>query len=115
MQSRPFEGYDALIERAERAAANVVAADAASAHRVVVLARELQARPRNEGLVIPTADDSVVRRELNRHFELLGRRGARALPLAALARALLADLSGTRRELDEALSDCEKKLSMFGL
>ena len=45
----------------------------------------------------------------------VGRRGARALPAAALARALLADLGGTRRDVEEALNDCNQKLSMFGL
>lgn len=115
MQPFPFEAYADLIDRAEKAAAQVEPADATGAHRVLLLARQLQARPRREGLVVSTAEDSTLRRELNRHFELLGRRGAKALPLAALARALLADLSGTRRDLEEALRDCDEKLVIFGL
>ncbi len=85
--------------------------EAPKARAVVAIARQLAERrgsERSEG-------DAALRRELNQHFELLGRRGARALPAAALARALLAQLSGTQRDIDEALNDAQQKLSMFGL
>lgn len=83
------------------------------ARRVVAVARQLfERQDRSEGF---EDSDAALRRELSQHFELLGRRGARALPAAALARALLAQLSGTQRDVDEALNDANQKLSMFGL
>lgn len=107
--------YPDLIDRVDAAASLVDAADQASARRVVAIGRELSARPRRDGAPTPGENDAALRRELNRAFELLGRRGARALPAAALARALLADLSGSRRDFREALGDCQHKLLMFGL
>lgn len=82
------------------------------ARRVVALARQLSEGHQGADAAGGAA---ALRRELNQHFELLGRRGARALPAAALARALLAQLSGTQRDVDEALNDAHEKLSMFGL
>ena len=115
MDPSPSATYSDLIERAEQAASRVDVMDAAGAQRVLLLAKQFQQRPREAGLLVSSAEDSALRRELTRHFELLGRRGAKALPLAALARVLLADLSGTRRDLEEALNDCDKKLLIFGL
>lgn len=85
------------------------------ARRVVAIARQVLERQRSHGAWLPHDGDAALRRELNQYFELLGRRAARALPAAALARALLARLSGTQRDVDEALNDCDQKLSMFGL
>ena len=85
-------------------------AEAPNARRVMAIARQLLER--QPGF---DADDSALRRELNQHFELLGRRSARALPAAALARVLLARLGGSQRDVDDALNDAHQKLSMFGL
>lgn len=104
-----------LIGRVEASASLVDPAEQARAHRVVELARQLQGRPRSNGMTVPGDGDAQLRRELNQHFELLGRRGAKALPAAALARALLAELGGTRQDVREALEDCNLKLLMFGL
>ena len=107
--------YMDLIDRAEGAVQSVDGQDQGGARRVIAIARELESRPREAGVLLAEAGDPQLRRELGRHFELLGRRGAKALPLAALARALLADLSGTRRDFEEAIRDCQQKLLMFGL
>jgi len=100
-----------IIDRVEAMTSMLAESEEPKARRVVAIARQLCERPddaRADG-------DAELRKELNQHFELLGRRGARALPAAALARALLARLSGTPRDVDEALKDCNQKLSMFGL
>lgn len=104
-----------IIDRVDATTSMLADSEEPRARRVVALARQLLAGDRAQASA--AVDDSVValRRELNQHFELLGRRGARALPAAALARALLAQLSGTQRDVDEALADCNQKLSMFGL
>jgi len=104
-----------IIDRVEAATSMLAESEQAGARRVVALARQLAMREREQGAPVATEEDPSLRRELNQHFELLGRRGARALPAAALARALLADLGGTRRDVEEALNDCNQKLSMFGL
>lgn len=101
-----------IIDRVEATTSMLAESEEPKARRVVAIARQLVERQGSEG----SADgDAALRRELNQHFELLGRRGARALPAAALARALLARLSGTQRDVDEALNDAHQKLSMFGL
>ena len=104
-----------IIDRVEAATSMLAESEQAGARRVVALARQLALREREQGTPVATEEDPSLRRELNQHFELLGRRGARALPAAALARALLAELRGTRRDVEEALNDCNQKLSMFGL
>ncbi len=105
--------YEHVIERAESSVSLIDSRDREAAHRVLTIVRELMGRDQQT----PPGDrnDAPWRRELNRHFELLGRRGARALPVAALARAALADLGGSRRDFDEAIRDCDQKLLMFGL
>jgi hypothetical protein len=109
--------YQDVIDRVEQSLSMVNHSEQDAVRRVVELARQLELQPRPNGVLIRgDADaDAALRRELNRHFELLGRRGARALPAAALARALLADLRGSARDLEEAVNDCSQKLLMFGL
>lgn len=105
-----------IVDRVDSLTSELAPSEQASARRVVALARELGGRTRVDGVLVPQAGDAAVRRELNRAFELLGRRGARALPASALARALLAELGGAaRRDVDEAIQDCDQKLLMFGL
>ena len=104
-----------IIDRVEAATSMLAESEQAGARRVVALARELALRQREQGALVASEEDPSLRKELNQHFELLGRRGARALPAAALARALLAELRGTRRDVEEALNDCNQKLWMFGL
>jgi hypothetical protein len=104
-----------ITDRVEAATSMLTESEQSGARRVVALARELALREREHGALKVHEHDRSLRKELNQHFELLGRRGARALPAAALARALLAELGGTRRDVEEALNDCDGKLSMFGL
>lgn len=102
-----------IIDRVEATTSMLAESEEPKARRVVAIARQLfERQDRSEGF---EDSDAALRRELSQHFELLGRRGARALPAAALARALLAQLSGTQRDVDEALNDANQKLSMFGL
>jgi hypothetical protein len=107
--------YQDVIDRVEAAASLVVGPDRQAGERVVAIARQLEVRQRNNSSLVPHECDAALRRELSRHYELLGRRGAKALPLSALARTLLADLGGTRRDFEDAISDCKQKLLMFGL
>lgn len=55
------------------------------------------------------------RRKANRLVELLARRQARAMPLAALGRAALAELSGDVRESTRLVGEFETKLSLLGI
>lgn len=101
-----------IIDRVEAATSMLAEAEEPNARRMVAIARQLLERhPRSDA----DSSDNALRRELNQHFELLGRRSARALPAAALARVLLARLGGSQRDVDEALNDAHQKLSMFGL
>ncbi len=61
------------------------------------------------------SDEGSFRREMNRLVELLARRSARAMPLAALGRALLADLGGDVRERESLVREFETKVALLGL
>jgi hypothetical protein len=63
------------------------------------------------------SDEEVLafRRSVNRLVELLARRQARAMPLAALGRAALAELSGDVREARRLVDEFETKLALLGL
>lgn len=98
--------YPDVLDRVYDAAAALNDVERRDARRVVELCRQ-------DHLV--SADGGDLRRELGRLAELLGRRGARALPAAALARARLADLGGQSQDRDRALADCDQKLMLFGL
>lgn len=54
-------------------------------------------------------------REAGRLVELLARRSARAMPFAALGRALLADLYGSEKDRSALLLEFQAKLAMLGL
>lgn len=53
-------------------------------------------------------------RELGRLVELLARRSARAMPLAALGRAALASLRGAVADARLLLREADEKLRLFG-
>jgi hypothetical protein len=86
------------------------------AARVITIARELDARPRQEdqGQLVPGDGDQQLKRELAKLTEQLGRRASQALPAATLGRAALADLYGDRRTFVAVMADCETKLAMLG-
>jgi hypothetical protein len=83
--------------------------------RVVALCRELSARPRADGKLVPNESDLALRRELGKLVELLGRRHSRALPAAALGRAALSDLAADQGSFQRALRDGADKLALLGL
>jgi len=53
--------------------------------------------------------------ELGRLIEVLARRSAKAMPYAALGRALVAELRGTEKDRDSLLQEFALKLSMLGM
>lgn len=61
------------------------------------------------------SDELEFRREMNRLVELLARRSARAMPLGALGRGVLAALGGDRRESERLVGEFEGKLALLGL
>lgn len=99
----------ALVERATDAASGLgpsVRADAdalLSSCRIVFTEQALSPAERGE-----------LKRQLGSLVELLARRDARAMPLAALGRAALAELSLDTKQVAALLAECETKLSMFG-
>jgi len=84
------------------------------AERVVAIARELEARPREAERLVATDRDQALKRELAQLTEQLGRRQSHALPAATLGRAALADLYGDRRTFALVSADCESKLALLG-
>ena len=56
----------------------------------------------------------ALRRVIRDKSEVLARRGARGMPLAALGRAALAELAGAQRDVELLLAECEQKMAMFG-
>lgn len=107
-------GYPLVLERVAASADRLDDPERTGAQRAVELCRQLLDRPRESGKLVPQPSDLELRRELGRLAETLGRRSSRALPAAALARALLADLGGDPRVAAEACADCHAKLGMLG-
>lgn len=60
-------------------------------------------------------DELEFRRSMNRLVELLARRRARAMPLAAFGRAVLADLGNDERESARLVREFETKVALLGL
>ena len=95
-----------LVERAEGLIAKLPDAERRDAMQLVDLCRAL---PK------PDAEEANrARVELGRLAELLGRRAARALAFAALARAALAELHGQPHEAARYYADCERWLTTYG-
>jgi hypothetical protein len=91
-----------------------IGADRASGERVLELCRQLEERPRVGAVVTSDALDGELKRELGRLVELLSRRSAKAVPLAKLGRAALADLAGDERMLRIVLIECDSQLAVLG-
>lgn len=107
-------GYPLVLDRVAAAIDLLDEPERTGAQRAIELCRHIQERPRQGDKLVPQASDSELRRELGRLTETLGRRSSRALPAAALARAVLADLGGDPRAASEACADCHAKLGMLG-
>lgn len=63
----------------------------------------------------PLSDEPGARRELLGLIERLGRRASVGVPFASLARALSADLHGSRALREEGLDACERALQLRGV
>ena len=108
--------YPDLIERAATLVRSLEGEEArAQATRVIEVARELAGRERTDERLLPAPGDLALRRELGGLVERLGRRQSRALPLAALGRAALADLAGDRSAFRATCAECDEKLRFWGV
>ena len=56
-----------------------------------------------------------LKRELGALVELVARRDAKSMPLAALGRAAIAQLFGNRGQVQSLLQEFESKLAMLGM
>lgn len=106
--------YSALLDRVEGLCALLAGEERVNAERVIAACRELDARERLEGKLVPATSDIALKRELARLTEVLGRRAAQALPAATLGRAALADLAGDTVSVRALRADCDAKLRMLG-
>ena len=95
------------LEAAENGLAAVDGGERADATRLVQMCREhfIERRP----------DEGVRVREASQLVELLARRSARAMPYAALGRALIADLKNDETQLKLLIAEFQLKLSQLGL
>lgn len=106
--------YSIVADRLEGALGSLPDAERPDAERIVAISRAVDERSRTNGLLDTMASDGELRRELGSLVERLSRRSARAVPFASLGRTLLADLGGSRRDAESAMSDCETRLALFG-
>jgi hypothetical protein len=106
--------YAVLLDRVDTVSPLLGAAERPLAERVLGICRELDARNREAGKLVPEAADIDLKRELGKLTEQLGRRASAALPAATLGRAALADLHGDLASFRSVLLDCEAKLAMLG-
>ena len=82
---------------------------------MVQICDALAQRPRDGEALVPAPQDAALRVELARLVELLGRRSARAIPLATLGRAALADLAGSSSAARAGCEEVERQLAGLGL
>jgi hypothetical protein len=106
--------YALLLDRIETVTVAMGAAERPLAERVLAICRELDARARLDGKLVPQTTDIDLKRELAKLTEQLGRRASVALPAAALGRAALADLHGDATSFRAVAADCEAKLALLG-
>jgi hypothetical protein len=106
--------YALLLDRVDAVSPLLGAGERPLAERVLGICRELAARERRDGKLLPEATDMHLKRELGRLTEQLGRRASAALPAATLGRAALADLHGDTASFRTVTADCEAKLAMLG-
>jgi hypothetical protein len=110
-----MSSYGSLPDRVDGLSPLLGPSERPLAARVIAIARELDARPRQEHeRLVLGASDQDLKRELAKLTEQLGRRSSHALPAATLGRAALADLYGDRRTFVALMADCETKLAMLG-
>lgn len=106
--------YALLLDRVETMNPLLGAAERPLAERVLAVCRELDARARQDGTLVPRATDIDLKRELAALTEQLGRRASAALPAATLGRAALADLHGDQKSFRALAADCQSKLALLG-
>jgi hypothetical protein len=101
-------------ERAQEAVGALSGEERRDAERVLELCRHL--RPEAEGATADASKDrAALRIELSGLAERLGRRHARAIVFACIARAALAELGGAAGQGAEALAQADRLLARQGL
>ncbi|MEN9578159.1 MAG: hypothetical protein RJA70_1168 [Pseudomonadota bacterium] len=100
----------ALLEQASDLCTTLSAQVRADADALVADCRKVFA---GEPLAEP--ERLELKRQLGSRVELLARRDARAMPLAALGRAALAELNADTRQVPTLLAEFALKLSLLGL
>lgn len=102
-----------VLDRAAEAAVALSGQERVDAERLVSLCREIDAHPRES---VPSGDveSTPLSRELGALVEVLARRSARAMPMAALGRAALAHLRGADADARALVREASDKLALFG-
>jgi hypothetical protein len=106
--------FGELLDRVEPLLSELSGEERLQTERVVEICRQLQRRERSEKAPSPAQGDPELKRELGRLVELLSRRSAKAIPLAKLGRAALADLAADPRSVSTILIECDAQLSDRG-
>ncbi len=110
-----MSSYSLVLDRADALCSLLEGEAYEQGRRVVDISRQLLGRHRQGERLEPTEDDGALRVELGRLVELLARRGAKAIPLATLGRAALADLAGDLAAHQAACKECETNLALAGM
>ncbi len=110
-----MSSYDQVIERAASVCSLLTGEAVEQGRRVVEICQGLGIRPRQDGRLVPEDSDAGLRVELGRLVEYLARRGAKAIPLATLGRAALADLAGDVSAHRSACKECDMNLALSGM
>ena len=102
-----------VLDRAAEAAVALSGQERVDAERLIALCRELEASPRDD--VKPgDVESTPLSRELGALVEVLARRSARAMPMAALGRAALAHVRGADADSRALVREASDKLALFG-
>jgi hypothetical protein len=107
--------YAELLDRCGSLLPQLTGEERTQGERVVAICRLLDERERADGVLTAATEDAEFKREFGRLVELLSRRSAKAIPLAKLGRAALADLAGDRRSANAIGIECDAQLSLMGL
>lgn len=106
--------YAELLDRCETVLPQLGGEERSQGERVVAVCRLLEQRPRHDGVLLEDPADAELARELGRLVELLSRRSAKAIALAKLGRAALADLAHDVRNANAILIECDLQLTVMG-
>jgi hypothetical protein len=107
--------FSELIDRVDGVRAQLSGQEQEDARHVLAISRGLTTRTREDGLLVAHEEDLELKRELGRMVEVLSRRSAKAIVVATLGRAALADLSRSKSGFEAACTECNEKLVVLGL